>query len=101
MSYSANVSATFIIKKEEYPASHLLFVLFILPLLKLNNFQFFCSKGWQQWSHSGKDAFYRSNKSPFGGTVSFIPKSLKNQKGKPHEIDLPLLKYDITNNLGP
>ena len=46
---------TNIIKKDGYPASHLLFVLFMLPLLKLNNIHCFCSKGWKQWSHSSKD----------------------------------------------
>jgi len=56
---------TNIIKKDGYPASHLLFVLFILPLLKLNNIHCFCRKGWQQWSHSGKDAFYRFKQSAF------------------------------------
>jgi hypothetical protein len=56
---------TNIIKKDGYPASHLLFVLFMLPLLKLNNIHCFCSKGWKQWSHSSKDAFYRFKQSAF------------------------------------
>jgi len=56
---------TNIIKKYGYPASHLLFVLFMLPLLKLNNIHCFCRKGWQQWSRSGKDAFYRFKQSAF------------------------------------
>ena len=56
---------TNIIKKDGYPTSHLLFVLFMLPLLKLKNIHCFCSKGWQQWSHSGKDAFYRFKQSAF------------------------------------
>jgi len=33
--------------------------------------------------------------------IAYIVKSIKNQKGKPSEMDLPLLKNDITNNLGP
>jgi hypothetical protein len=33
--------------------------------------------------------------------IAYIVKSIKNQKGKPCEMDLPFLKNDITNNLGP
>jgi len=35
------------------------------------------------------------------GQIAYIVKSIKNQKGKPSEMDLPLLKNDITNNLEP
>ena len=37
---------TNIVKKDGYPAAHLLFVLFILPLLKLDMIHCFCRKGW-------------------------------------------------------
>lgn len=56
---------TNIVKKDGYPAAHLLFVLFILPLLKLDTIHCFCRKGWKQWSPSGKDAFYRFKQSCF------------------------------------
>ena len=56
---------TNIVKKDGYPAAHLLFVLFLLPLLKLDTIHCFCRKGWRQWSPSGKDAFYRFKQSCF------------------------------------
>ena len=67
---------TNIIKNDGYPASHLLFVLFILPLLKLDTIHSFCRKGWRQWSPSGKDAFYRFKQSAFRWR-SFTYKFLK------------------------
>jgi hypothetical protein len=48
-----------IIKKDGWHASHLLFVLIMLPLLKINTVHSFCGKMWSHWSESGKDAFYR------------------------------------------
>jgi len=33
--------------------------------------------------------------------IAYIVNSIKNQKGKPQREDLPLLKNDITNILGP
>lgn len=48
-----------IIKKDGWHASHLLFVLIMLPLLKINTIHSFCGKMWSHWSESGKDAFYR------------------------------------------
>ena len=48
-----------IIKQDGYPASHLLFILFILPVLKLNTVNSFCNRGFYQWSLGRKDAFYR------------------------------------------
>ncbi len=48
-----------VIKKDGYPPSHLLFILFMLPLLKLNTINSFCNKQWHQWSVAGKNAFYR------------------------------------------
>jgi len=46
-----------IIKKDGYPASHLFFVMFMLPLLRLDTIHWFCRKGWRQWSAGGKDTF--------------------------------------------
>ena len=54
-----------IIKKDGYPASHLLFILFLLPVLKLKTVNSFCNKQWYQWSASGKDAFYRFKQKPY------------------------------------
>lgn len=48
-----------IIKKDGYPASHLLFILFVLPLLRLKTVHSFCNKQWYQWSVAGKNTFYR------------------------------------------
>ena len=48
-----------IIKKDGYPASHLLFILFLLPLLRIKTVNSFCNKQWYQWSVAGKNTFYR------------------------------------------
>ena len=48
-----------IIKKDGYHASHLLFILMILPLLKVNSVHSFCKKYWRHWSQSRKDTLYR------------------------------------------
>jgi hypothetical protein len=71
---------TNIIKKDGYPASHLFFIMFMLPLLKLNTIHCFCCKGWRQWSLSGKDTFYRFKHSAFrwrSFTYKFLKELLK------------------------
>ena len=50
---------TNIVKKSGYSSSHVLFVLFILPILKLKTVHSFCNKRWYQWSCGCKDTFYR------------------------------------------
>ena len=54
-----------IIKRDGYPASHLLLILFILPLLRLKTVNSFCNKKWHQWSAAGKDTFYRFKTRPY------------------------------------
>ncbi len=54
-----NLSRTKIKKKDGYHAAHLLFILTLLPLLKINTVHSFCLKKWYQWSDSKKDSFYR------------------------------------------
>lgn len=54
-----NLNRTKIKKKNGYHAAHLLFVLTLLPLLKINTVHSFCLKKWYQWSDSKKDSFYR------------------------------------------
>jgi len=54
-----------IIKKGGYPSSHILLVLFVLPLLRLKTVNSFCNKKWHQWSVAGKDAFYRFKMHPY------------------------------------
>jgi hypothetical protein len=46
-------------KQEGYHAAHLLFILFMLPLLQLKTVNSFCRKQWQQWSRCRKDTYYR------------------------------------------
>ncbi|MCP4297590.1 MAG: transposase [Proteobacteria bacterium] len=46
-------------KKDGYHTFHLLFVLTMLPILKLSSVNQFCVKSWQCWSTSKKDSFYR------------------------------------------
>ena len=53
------LSRTNIIKKDGYHASHLLFVLFMLPIFKIDSVHGFCKKHWHHWSTSKKDTFYR------------------------------------------
>jgi len=48
-----------IIKKDGYHASHLLYVLTILPLLNVKSVHSFCNKHWQHWSKAKKDTIYR------------------------------------------
>jgi hypothetical protein len=48
-----------IIKRDGYHACHLLFVLTLLPMLKIKTVHSFCKKHWQHWSESRKDTFYR------------------------------------------
>jgi hypothetical protein len=48
-----------ILKRDGYPASHLLLVLFMLPVLRLNTINTFCNKQWYQWSGARRDTFYR------------------------------------------
>ena len=50
---------TNISKREGYPASHVLFILILLPILKINSVKGFCNKQWEQWSTCKKDTFYR------------------------------------------
>ena len=48
-----------IVKKDGYHAGHLLFILVLLPILKIKTVQGFCRKHLEQWSEARKDAFYR------------------------------------------
>jgi hypothetical protein len=48
-----------IIKKDGYQASHVLFILLILPMLKVKTVHSFCKKHWHHWSSAKKDTFYR------------------------------------------
>jgi len=44
------------IKKDGYHASHVLFILMILPLLKVKSVHSFCKKHWQHWAEARKDS---------------------------------------------
>ena len=48
-----------IIKRDGYHASHLLFILIVLPMLKIKTIGGFCEKHWEHWSKSKRDTFYR------------------------------------------
>jgi len=48
-----------IIKRDGYHAAHVLFVLVILPLLKIHSVRSFCRKHLEQFTRSRKDTFYR------------------------------------------
>jgi len=51
-------------KKDGFHASHLLFVLSLLPLLKIPTIHGFCLKKWDHWCTARKDAFYRFQRNP-------------------------------------
>jgi hypothetical protein len=51
-------------KKDGYHASHLLFILSLLPLLKIPTIHNFCRKKWYHWCIARKDAFYRFKRNP-------------------------------------
>ena len=70
------LSRTQIRKKDGYPTSHLLFILFLLPVLKLKTVNSFCNKRWYQWSVCRKDAFYRFKQGAYRWR-SFMYKVLK------------------------
>ena len=54
-----------ILKRDGYSASHLLFVLTMLPIMRLKTINSFCNKCWAQWSIARKDAFYRFKDKPY------------------------------------
>ena len=63
-----------IYKKDGFHTSHVLFVLVILPILKLKTVHSFCNKYWFQWSQSRKDTFYRFKQNPSFRWRSFLYK---------------------------
>lgn len=76
-----------IIKNDGYHASHLLFMLVMLPLLKIQSVNTFCKKKWYQWSACQKDTYYRFKKN-----VSYRWRSFMNYIN--HEI---FKKIDLDN----
>ena len=59
LNFKTILSRTNIKKKDGYHAGHLLFILTLLPLLKIDTVHSFCLKQWYHWSASQKDSFYR------------------------------------------
>jgi len=77
---------TNIIKKDGYHASHLLFILMILPLLKVKSVHSFCKKHWQHWSKARKDTLYRFKQNTAYRWRSFMYKA-NSQIFKAIELD--------------
>ena len=48
-----------IVKQDGYAASHILFILMMMPFIQIRTVRSFCSKQWDHWSTSKKDTFYR------------------------------------------
>lgn len=46
-------------KKEGHHPAHLLFIIILMPLLKIPTIRGFCTKNWDHWCSARKDAFYR------------------------------------------
>lgn len=63
-----------IIKKDGYSASHILFILFILPILQIETVHGFCLKQWTRWTASSKDTLYRFKNNPKYRWRSFFKK---------------------------
>ena len=77
---------TNIIKKDGYHASHVLFILMILPLLKVKTVHSFCKKHWQHWSKARKDTLYRFKHNAAYRWRSFMYK-INSQIFKAIELD--------------
>ena len=75
-----------IIKKDGYHASHLLFILTILPLLKVKSVHSFCKKHWRHWSKTRKDTLYRFKQNTAYRWRSFMYK-INSQIFKAIELD--------------
>jgi hypothetical protein len=73
-------------KKDGYHAAHLLFILTLLPMLKIPTIHLFSQKQWYHWCLAGKDAFYRFKHSPsrwrsfMYGVIVKISKGLNFEK---------------------
>lgn len=65
LNFRTHLSRTNIKKKDGYHAGHLLFILTLLPLLKIDTVHSFCLKKWYHWSTSKKDSFYRFKQSNY------------------------------------
>ena len=65
LNFKTQLNLVKIIKKDGYHAAHLLYILALLPLLKIPTVRSFCEKQWYHWSVSKKDSFYRFKHSPY------------------------------------
>ena len=77
---------TNIVKRDGYHASHLLFILTILPILKVKSVHSFCKKYWQHWSTARKDTLYRFKQNANYRWRSFMYK-VNSQIFKAIELD--------------
>jgi hypothetical protein len=59
LNVKTHLNHTKIRKKDGYHAAHLLFMLTLLPMLKIKTVHSFCQKRWYHWCIARKDAFYR------------------------------------------
>ena len=64
LNIKTNLNQANIRKKDGYHASHLLFILSLLPILKIPTIHSFCLKNWYHWCMARKDAFYRFQRNP-------------------------------------
>lgn len=65
LNFKTQLNRVKIRKKAGYHAAHLLFILTLLPLLKIPTVHIFCKKQWHHWSIAQKDSFYRFTKASF------------------------------------
>lgn len=59
LKFKTYLSRTKIVKKDGYHAAHLLFILVLLPILKIRTVSSFCTRHLEQWSAGKRDTFYR------------------------------------------
>ena len=69
------LSRSRIIKKDGYGASHILFILLMMPLIQIKTVHSFCAKQWNHWSTSKKDVLYRFKNNPKFRWLSFYKKA--------------------------
>jgi len=79
-----------IIKHDGYHAAHILFVLVMFPLLKLETIHTFCNKHWYSWSICKKDTFYRFKNNASYRWRSFLSKINQRLFEKIEYSNIPL-----------
>ena len=79
LNVKTHLNHTKIRKKDGYHAAHLLFMLTVLPMLKIKVVHSFCQRRWHHWCIACKDAFYRFKQADArwrSKTLGFLPRPI-------------------------